>query len=68
MSKHNRTIELTPVKREILTAKEFLYISNHRPHTISRSRFIAPTVGGRDFGGFEVEYITPQLKMQAEPA
>ncbi len=68
MSKHSRTIDLTPVKRETLSPAEFLSLAKQRPHTIFRSRFIAPTVGGRDFGGFEVEYTIPQLKMQSEPA
>lgn len=55
-------IHLTPVKREILKPADFLNLAKESPDLIARSRFIAPTIGRRDFGGFEVQYTVPRLK------
>jgi len=54
--------ELVPVRRELLSSAEFIRIAKERPDSIARSRFVAPTIGKRDFGHFEVEYSTPVLK------
>lgn len=66
-SKQRQVIDLTPVRREILTPAEFLRLSKESPHLIQRSKFVTPTIGGRDFGGFEVHYSVPLLK-RAEAA
>lgn len=62
MKKLFTTIDLTPVKREIVSAREFRKIVRDRPHTISKSRFVSPNIGEADFGRFEVVYTIPILK------
>lgn len=62
MKKTSQLIEFTPVKREVLSPAEFLRLSKDRPHSIARSRFVAPKFGSKGFGGFEVEYDVPQLR------
>lgn len=52
----------SPVKREVISAREFVRISREQPGSIARSRFVPPTVGGKDFGGFDVEYAVPKLR------
>lgn len=57
------TFDLVPVKRESLSAAEFIQLSKERPLAIARSRFVYPRLGRRGgFGHFEVEYVTPLLK------
>lgn len=56
-----------PVRREVVSAAEFLRISREQPHLVARSRFIPPATGQRDFGRFEVQYAVPMLR-HAEPA
>ena len=51
-----------PVRREVVSAAEFRRISSEQPHLVARSRFIAPTLGRRDFGRFEVQYTVPILR------
>lgn len=55
-------IVATPVRKEILSPREFLRLSKESPHLIQRSRFIGPIVGRAGFGGFEVQYSVPMLK------
>jgi hypothetical protein len=57
----------SPVRREVVSPADFLRISKDKPHLIARSRFIAPTIGRKDFGSFEIQYTVPLLK-QAEHA
>lgn len=52
----------SPVKREVISAHEFVRLTRERPAIIARSRFVVPTIGGRDFGGFEVEYTVPKVR------
>ena len=65
MSRKHDLIELKPVQSERLSPKEFLSLTKDRPHIIARSRFVAPTVGGSDFGTFDVKYAMPILKRAA---
>ena len=67
MKKTPHIIDMTPVRRETVSAAEFVRIVNERPHAIARSRFEAPRLGERGFGRFEVEYTTPILR-NAVPA
>ena len=57
-----KQIHYSPIKREVVSAREFVRLTRERPASIARSRFVAPTIGGRDFGGFEVEYTVPKLR------
>lgn len=65
MKRDFSTIELTPVKDEVVTSKEFLRLSQESPHLIARSRFVPPVIGKKDFGGFHVRYSVPMLKRKA---
>lgn len=56
------TIDVTTIRREVVTAKEFLRLSKESPHLIARSRFVPPMLGHDDFGAFDVHYSVPVLK------
>lgn len=63
MSKKDSSLtHMTPVRRELLTPSEFRSLVKESPDLIARSRFIAPTIGQRNFGGFDVQYTIPRLK------
>lgn len=51
-----------PIKVERVSAQEYLVISVEQKHNIAKARFIAPSVGDRTFGSFEIEYQSPILK------
>ena len=53
----------SPVRREVVSPADFLRISKDKPYLIAHSRFIAPALGQRDFGRFEVQYTVPVLKV-----
>jgi hypothetical protein len=55
-------IDLTPVRREVVSPQEYLRLTKESPHLIAKSRFVTPSVGRGDFGKFEVEYSVPLLK------
>jgi hypothetical protein len=55
-------MSLEPVRREILTPTEFKRLLKESPDLIARSRFVAPAIGKKDFGGFDVQYTIPRLK------
>lgn len=65
MKRNSHTIEFTPVRREVLSAADFARLVAQRPHAIARSRFLAPKLGDKDFGRFEVVYDVPQLRPAA---
>lgn len=65
MKKTLPIIDMTPVKREVVSAREFARITSERPYAIARSRFVPPRIGSKGFGGFEVEYTTPMLRTPA---
>lgn len=65
MKRNFGTMELTPIKEETLTSKEFLRLSQESPHLITRSRFVPPVIGKKDFGSFRVRYAVPILKRKA---
>jgi hypothetical protein len=62
MKKSSKFIDLSPIRREVVSPAEFLRLSKERPHLIARSRFITPVIGRRDFGRFEVHYTVPVYK------
>ena len=62
MKKRFQILDVTPVRQEVVSAKEFVRITRDSPHLVARSRFVAPTIGRRDFGGFEVVYSVPFLR------
>lgn len=55
-----------PVKTERVSAQEYLTISMQQRTNIAKARFIAPKIGDRTFGTFEVEYQRPILKASSE--
>jgi hypothetical protein len=63
MSKHKSSVmSLGPVRREVLTPSEFRKLLKESPDLIARSKFVAPAIGKKDFGGFDVQYTIPRLK------
>ena len=59
---------LTPVRREQVTAAEFVRIAQERPCDIARSRFVPPRLGEKGFGQVDVEYTTPILRSSTTKA
>ena len=59
---------LIPVRREVVSAAEYLRITRESPHLIERSRFLSPFVGESDFGAFELQYRIPVLRKRLEAA
>lgn len=57
-----QTIDVTPVKEEVISSEEFVRMSINSPHLIARSRFVPPAIGKRDFGRFEVRYTVPMFR------
>jgi arsenate reductase-like glutaredoxin family protein len=55
-------VSLEPVRREVLTSTEFKKLLQESPELIARSKFVMPTMGKNDFGGFEVQYTIPRLR------
>lgn len=55
-----------PVKTERVSAQEYLTISVQQKANIAKARFIAPKVGDRTFGVFEIEYQNPILRSSSE--
>ncbi len=51
-----------PVKTERVSAQEYLIISVQQKNNIAKAKFIAPSIGDRTFGSFEIEYQSPVLK------
>lgn len=52
---------LTPVKKEIVSPEVFIRLSK-TSNNIEKSRFIAPKIGGKDFGQFEITYRYAELR------
>ena len=57
------TLDAKPVKREKLSAEEFLALSRNNPGLIKSSKIVPPTPGRRGFGAFIVEYSRPVYKV-----
>lgn len=56
-----RKIDMVPVTRETISAREYLNINKTQPTTIKSATFVAPRIGGKGFGAFVVEYKNPKL-------
>lgn len=55
------TIEMVVIKREVLSPQEFMNVNKSKPNSIKSASFVAPRIGSKSFGAFEVEYRTPKL-------
>ena len=64
MKNHLQPFVLTPVRREQVTAAEFVRITQERPSDIARSRFVPPRLGEKGFGSVDVEYTAPMLRQR----
>lgn len=53
---------MEPVRKEVLSAKDFLRLTKETAPMIERSRFIPPRLGEDSFGEFEVVYSVPMLR------
>ncbi|PAT31895.1 hypothetical protein CLI92_08985 [Vandammella animalimorsus] len=56
---------MRPVKREVLSARQYQKLAQTQPHLIERSRFIPPSIGSPGFGRFDVVYSVPMLRPQS---
>ncbi len=55
----NGIIDLKPIQKERVSAKEYLRLCREGKKNISASRFIPPKIGDRGFGAFEITYKRP---------
>lgn len=60
--KHPPLQIMRPVKREVLTVRQYQRLAQTQPHLIERSRFIPPSIGSPGFGRFDVAYSVPMLR------
>ena len=70
MSTMKRGLKLVmmPVRREVVSPAESKRIISESPSLVGRARFIAPVVGERDYGAFELHYSVPMLRRRLEAA
>lgn len=57
-----QTIFMEPVRKEVVSAKEFMRLTKESLPLIERSRFVPPKLGSNTFGDFEVVYSVPMLR------
>ena len=54
-------ITLHPIRREHISAEQFMRELEDNPGNIKSSEFKPPRIGDADFGHFEVEYKRPKF-------
>ncbi len=59
MSTQDDSIDIAPVRSELLSAARFLKLVKENPGIIKSSEIVYPTPGARSFGGFRVVYSRP---------
>ncbi|WP_156480140.1 hypothetical protein [Collimonas pratensis] len=57
----NLCIDMVVVTRETVSPRDFLVANKTNPSNIKSATFVAPKIGSKGFGAFEVEYRTPKL-------
>lgn len=62
MKKKGFTIDVRPVRSEVLSPQAFLKMRKAEPRLIERAEFIAPSPGKPGFGMFQVHYKSPIYK------
>lgn len=58
---HSKTIDMVVVSREKIAPSDFLILSKSQPNSIKSATFVAPKIGSKGFGAFDVEYRVPKL-------
>ena len=66
--KRARQMVMMPVRREVVSPAEYKRIISESPSLVQRARFLAPMVGERDYGAFELHYSVPMLRRRPEVA
>jgi hypothetical protein len=66
--KRSRPMVMMPVRREVVSPAEYKRIISESPSLVERARFLAPIVGQRDYGAFELHYSVPILRRRLEIA
>lgn len=66
--KRGRQTVMMPVRREVVSPAEYKRITATSPSLVERARFLAPIVGKRDYGAFELHYRVPMLRRRLEAA
>jgi hypothetical protein len=59
-----KTIDLVPVRRELVSPGEFLRFTEEERRKISRTIITPAKLGSKHFGGLWVEYHDPIFKMK----
>ena len=68
LMQRGRKMVMMPVRREVVSPAEYKRIISESPSLVERARFIAPVVGERDYGAFELHYSVPMLRRRVEAA
>lgn len=63
MRKSRITIDVTPVRAEMLSARAYVKLVKESPERIKSSRVVPPKLGSRSFGAVWVEYTSPQYRL-----
>lgn len=58
-------VDVRPVRRETVSAAEYLKIISENPTLISRAEFVPPRPGHSGFGAFDVRYSRGRHKQVA---
>ncbi|MEI7782970.1 MAG: hypothetical protein WCK08_01190 [Betaproteobacteria bacterium] len=66
--KRSRKMVMMPVRREVVSPAEYKRIISESPSLVEHARFLAPVVGARDYGAFELHYSVPMLRRRLEAA
>ena len=68
LMKRGRQMLMMPVRREVVSPAEYKRIISESPSLVERARFLAPILGERGYGAFEVHYSVPMLRRRVEAA
>lgn len=63
MKKPYRILEARAVRKEVLSPGKFVNLPATDRSKIKQTKIVAPSLGGKGFGGLLVEYKTPIYKV-----
>ncbi|MDD2367361.1 MAG: hypothetical protein PHN84_14475 [Desulfuromonadaceae bacterium] len=54
-----KVIDMKPITKQIVSAKEYVALSESMRNNIKETRILPPVLGGKNFGAIEVTYDLP---------
>lgn len=58
-----RSLDARPVTKEVISAGDFVRLSEDQKQKIKSVEIVPPRLGSRGFGGIKVDYKTPVYKV-----